>query len=88
MELKFIEDDAKSLVVEFVNADRGIAEMIKAKLLENKDVDFAGVVKERPDINNPKLIVKSGKNARSLVAKAVEELQDDLKDLSSHLPKK
>ncbi len=88
MKLNFIEDDAKSLVVEFEDADRSVPEMIKSKLLENKDVDFVGVVKEHPDIARPKLIVKSSKNARTLVLKAVEELQDDMKDLASSLPKK
>lgn len=88
MELNFIEDEAKSIVIEFVDADRSIPEMVKSKLIDSKDVDFVGVVKEHPEINRPKLIVKSGKNARSLVLKAVEELQDDIKDLASSLPKK
>lgn len=88
MKLNFVEDEAKSLVIEFVDMDRSLPEMIKSKLLDNKDVEFVGVVKERPDINTPKLIVKSGKNARTLVLKAVEELQDDLKDFAAHIPKK
>jgi DNA-directed RNA polymerase subunit L len=88
MKLNFVEDEAKSLIIEFVDVDRSLPEMIKSKMLDDKDVEFVGVVKERPDINTPKLIVKSNKNARSLVLKAVEELQDDIKDLASHLPKK
>jgi DNA-directed RNA polymerase subunit L len=88
MKLNFLEDDPKSIVVEFVDADRSVPEMIKSKLIDNKDVEFVGVVKEHPDIPRPKLIVKSTKNARTLVLKAVEELQDDIKDLSSSLPKK
>ncbi len=88
MKLNFLEDDPKSLVVEFEDADRSVPEMIKSKLIENKDVEFAGVVKEHPDIATTKLIVKSTKNARSLVLNAVEELQDDIKSLSASLPKK
>ena len=88
MKLNFIEDDAKSLIVEFEGADRSIAEMIKSKLMDSKDVDFVGVLKEHPDIAKPRLIVKPVKNARSLVSKAIEELQDDVKGLSSNLPKK
>ncbi len=88
MKLNFVEDDAKSMVVEFIDTDRSLPEMIKSKLLDNKDVDFVGVVKERPDINTPKLIVKSSKNARTLVLKAVESLQEDIKELASHVPKK
>lgn len=88
MKLNFIEDEAKSLIVEFEDADRSIPEMIKSKLLENKDVDFVGVVKEHPDIAKPRLIVKSSKNARTLVLKAVEELEEDMKSLTASLPKK
>ena len=88
MKLNFLEDDAKSLVVEFEDADRSVPEMIKSKLIDNKDVEFVGVVKEHPDIAKPKLIVKSTKNARTLVTKAVEELQDDIKELATSLPKK
>ena len=88
MELSFIEDEPKSVIVEFVGMDRSIPEMVKSKLIANKDVDFVGVVKEHPEIERPKLIVKSDKNARTLVAKAVEELEDDIKELSASLPKK
>ncbi len=88
VKLNFVEDDAKNLVVEFVDADRSLPDMIKAKLIDNKDVEFVGVVKEHPDIARPKLIVKSTKNAKSLVLKAIDELQDDIKDLSASLPKK
>ncbi len=88
MKLNFVEDETKSLIIEFIDVDRSLPEMIKSKLLDNKDVEFVGVVKERPDINTPKLIVKSDKNARTLVLKAVEDLEDDIKTLSSHLPKK
>jgi DNA-directed RNA polymerase subunit L len=88
MKLNFVEDDAKSVVIEFIDADRSVPEMIKSKLIDNKDVEFVGVVKEHPEINRPKLIVKSTKNARTLILKAVEELQDDMKALAASLPKK
>ena len=54
MKLNFLEDDPKSIVVEFVDADRSIPEMIKSKLIDNKDVEFVGVVKEHPDIAKAK----------------------------------
>ncbi|MCL4365224.1 MAG: hypothetical protein M1569_02200 [Candidatus Marsarchaeota archaeon] len=88
MKLNILEDETKSLVVEFVDVDRSMPDMIKAKLIDNKDVEFVGVVKEHPDIARPKLIVKSAKNARTLVLKAIGELEDDIKELLSSLPKK
>jgi DNA-directed RNA polymerase subunit L len=87
MELKIIEEEPKSIVLEFVNADRGIAELIKDRLMENKDVEFAGVTKEHPEIGMPRLVVKSSRSAKSLVLKAVEEVQEEIKELSSQMPK-
>ncbi len=88
MKLNIAEDGANSIVIEFVDMDRSLPEMIKSKLIGSEEVKFVGVVKERPDVNTPKLIVKSSKNARTIVLKAVEELQDDIKELSSKIPKK
>ncbi|MDE1851765.1 MAG: hypothetical protein KGH69_03705 [Candidatus Micrarchaeota archaeon] len=88
MKLNFIEDEAKSLTIEFEGFDRGIPDMIKEKLLESKEVDFAGVIKEHPELGNPRLVVKSEKNARNLVLKAVEEVQEELKEIASQVPKK
>jgi DNA-directed RNA polymerase subunit L len=88
MKLNFVEDEAKSLIVEFEDVDRSVPEIIKSKLIDNKDVEFVGVAKEHPDIAKSKLVVKSSKNARSIVLKAVEDLQDDIKEISSKLPKK
>ena len=88
MKLNILEDEPKSIIIEFVDCDRAIPELIKDKLIRGKDVEFAGVVKEHPEASHPKLVLKSGKNARSLLLKALEDLEDDVKELSSQLPKK
>ena len=88
MKVNIVEDEAKSLVVEFQGADRAFAELIKYKLLESKDVDFASATKEHPELGWPRLIVKSSKSARSLVLKAIEQVEDDIKELHSQIPKK
>lgn len=87
VELNIIEDEPKSMIIEFMDSDRAVAELIKDKLMGNASVEYAGVVKEHPDIGHPRLVVKSSKSARSLVLKALEEVQDDIKDLTSQLPK-
>lgn len=88
MKLNLIEDEKESLVIEFEGVDRGIPDLIKGKLLENKDITFASVVKEHFEVSKPRLVVKSEKNAKTLVLKAIEELEDELKDLQSQVPKK
>ena len=88
MKLNYIEDEPKSIILEFEDSDRSLPEIIKSRLVENTDVEFAGVVKDHPDIAKPRLIVRSSKNVKAILAKVVEQLQDDIKELSSSLPKK
>jgi DNA-directed RNA polymerase subunit L len=88
MKLNITEDGKKGATVEFIDVDKGIADLIKAKLMQNKDVDFVGVVKEHFEVSNPKLVIKTDKNARTLILKAAEELEDELKELSAQVPKK
>ncbi len=87
MKLNILEDETKSMIIEFVDADRAIAELIKDKLMEKADVEYAGVVKTHPEVGQPQLVIKSSKNARTLVLKALDEIEDDIKDLQSQLPK-
>jgi DNA-directed RNA polymerase subunit L len=88
MKVKIIQDEPKNLVIEFEDADRGIPELIRNKLVDSKDVEFVSVGKEHPEIGWNRLVVKSSKNARSLVLKAIDELQDEMKELASSIPKK
>lgn len=88
MQVKIIEDESKSLVVELEGFDRSIAELIKEKVSENKDVEFASVEKDHPEIGVPRLVVKASKNAKGHVLKAIEALQDELKEIEKEIPKK
>ncbi len=88
MKLNIIEEEAKSMIIEFDGTDRAIPELLKDKLMQNKDVEFASVMKTHPEIGQPRLVVKSGKNAKSLVLKALEDVEEDIKELSSQMNKK
>jgi DNA-directed RNA polymerase subunit L len=83
-----IEDDGKSFVAEFVGADRSLPDLIRSKVAESKEVEFASVEKDHPEIGNPRLVVKASRNAKGHVLKAIEELEEQLKELSAELPKK
>ena len=88
MHVKIVEDASKSLIIELEGWDRSIAELIKEKLEDSKDVEFSSVEKDHPEVGVPRLVVKSSKNAKGLVVKAIEQLQDELKDLAAEIPKK
>ncbi len=88
MKLNIIEEEPKNFIVEFIDADRGIPELVREKLAEKKDVEYAGVVKEHPEVGNPKLIIKSRRNAKQLFVKALKEVEDDIEEIISQMPKK
>ncbi|MCL5100756.1 MAG: hypothetical protein M1122_02280 [Candidatus Marsarchaeota archaeon] len=88
MKLNIIEDEPKNLIIEFDEVDRGVAELIKDKLYKNKEVEFVTVMQTHPETGKPRLIVKSTKNARTLVLKSLEDLQEEFKELTSQFPKK
>ena len=88
MKINITEDDSKGFIVEFDGADRSIADLIKNKLSDKKEVKFVTVVKDHPEVANPKLVVKAGKNPKALIEKAIDEIQGELKEFEGMLPKK
>ncbi len=88
MHIKIIEDETKSFVAEFDGVDRSIVDLIREKVLASSGVEFASVEKTHPEIGGPRLVVKSTKSARAVVLKAIEELQDEVKELATQIPKK
>ncbi|MEM0094403.1 MAG: RpoL/Rpb11 RNA polymerase subunit family protein [Candidatus Micrarchaeaceae archaeon] len=85
MEMTVIEDESGSFVAEVTGMDRGILELVKDKLLSNKSVDFASVVKEHPESAATRLVVKAARNPKGLVAKAVEEVEEDIKEFQNEI---
>ncbi len=88
IKVNIIEDESKSFVAELIGADRSVAELIKEKLGENKDVEFSSVEKDHPETGDPRLIVKSSKNAKGLALKAIEAAEEELKEIAGEIPKK
>jgi len=88
MRINIIEDETKSFIAEFTGVDRGVVDLIREKVLGSAGVEFASIEMAHPEIGGPRLVVKSTKNAKSIVLKAVEELQEEVKELASQMPKK
>ncbi|MEM0201304.1 MAG: RpoL/Rpb11 RNA polymerase subunit family protein [Candidatus Micrarchaeaceae archaeon] len=87
MKLNIIEDETKSMIIELIDADRGIADLIRDRLAEKSDIEFVSVVKTHPDVGQPRLVVKSSKNARTSILKALDEVADEIEDFAKQLPK-
>ncbi len=87
MKLNVIEDETKSMIIELIDADRGIADLIRDKLAEKSDIEFVSVVKTHPDVGQPRLVVKSSKNARASILKALDEVSEEIDEFAKQLPK-
>ena len=88
MQVKIIEDETKIFIAEFEGVERSVVELIREKVADSAGVEFASVEKDHPEIGNPRLVVKSTKSAKAIVIKAIEELQEEVKELSTQMPKK
>lgn len=88
VQVNITEDETKSFAAEFEGTDRGVVDLIREKVAQSKDVEFASVEKDHPEQTKVRLVVKSTKNAKAIISKAIEELQEEVKELSAQIPKK
>ena len=87
--MNIIKDEKKEMVIEFGSEDFTIPDLIASELLQNSDVEFAGVEKDHPEIGNPRLVVKTGKKkASDALEKALEDIDENFSDLKKKLSKK
>ncbi len=88
LKIKVIKDESKELVIEFETKDLTIPDLIASELLENEDVDFAGVAKDHPETGNAVLVVKSKKKAKDVLLKTIESLDEQFTELKAQVSKK
>jgi DNA-directed RNA polymerase subunit L len=86
--VKVVKDEAKELQLEFENGDLTMPDLIAAELRDNEGVEFAGVMKEHPEIGKPLLVIKSKRSAKSDLLKAIGKLDEEFEDLKDQLSKK
>lgn len=88
MKIKVLKDEGKELEIEFDTKDMTIPDLMAAELLENDDVDFAGVSKDHPETGKPVLKVKtSKKKAADVVLKSLENIEENFTKLKSAVSK-
>ncbi|MBN2066456.1 MAG: DNA-directed RNA polymerase subunit L [Candidatus Thermoplasmatota archaeon] len=89
MELKTIKKTAKELELEITGENETILNPVTEALFKNKDVDFATYMTDHPESPKRRLFirVKKGKPEDAL-AKAVKQLQDEIKEFSKTVEQK
>ncbi|MCL5092886.1 MAG: hypothetical protein M1128_00235 [Candidatus Marsarchaeota archaeon] len=89
MELQIIKNENKELMIEFQSGDLTMPDLIASELLNNSDVEFAGVTKDHPEVGKPVLVVKTNKKkAMEAVEKALENIDEQFAEIKKALNKK
>ena len=81
MKLNLIKDEDRELVIEFDTSDFTIPDLLADELLEDSNVEFAGVSKDHPETGKPVLVIKGKKNPKSSLMDAIERLDKNLGEL-------
>lgn len=86
MKLEFLKDEKDEVKVKLVGEDKALGSLVVQKLVENKEVEFAGCTDEHPLLSNPIITIK-GKNAKKSLVDAVDEVKKELKELEKQVEK-
>ena len=81
MKLNLIKEEDKELVIEFDTSDFTIPDLLADELLEDSNVDFAGVSKDHPETGKPVLVIRGKKNPKASLMAAIERLDKNLGEL-------
>ena len=81
MKLNLIRNEDKELAVEFETSDFTIPDLIADELLEDPNVEFAGVSKDHSETGKPVLVIKSKKSPKTSLMDAIERLDKSFGEL-------
>ncbi|UCE74471.1 MAG: hypothetical protein JSV56_01855 [Methanomassiliicoccales archaeon] len=88
MELNLISKEKKSVVIEFTDVKETLVHPLVDRLLSDKDVLFAAYKTGHPQLDRPKLTVKTQRvNPETAVKKAADGLADEIKALKKEFEK-
>jgi DNA-directed RNA polymerase subunit L len=87
MKINIKKDEGKELDIEFEAPDLTVPDMIAKELLTNDSVEFAGVLKDHPEVGKPLLVIKSKKSPKSDLLKALSSIDENFADLKSQISK-
>jgi DNA-directed RNA polymerase subunit L len=82
--VKILKEEGNKMVVEL--EDITLANLLGEYLWSIKGVNFAGMVKEHPYLEKPKVIV-SASDPKKALETAAKEIADDADSLKKHLKK-
>lgn len=88
MKFNTIKNEPKELILEFSAKDLTIPDLIATYLIDQKDVVFAGIEKDHPEVGKPLLILKtSSKKPIDVLNKALDEIKESYNELKKEVEK-
>ncbi|MCL4373428.1 MAG: hypothetical protein M1360_00270 [Candidatus Marsarchaeota archaeon] len=87
MDIKVVKNEGNEVWLEFQSGDLTVPDFIAGALLDRSSIEFAGVRKDHPETGKPVLVVKAKRNAKDELLKALDELDDELKDIGAQVSK-
>jgi DNA-directed RNA polymerase subunit L len=88
LELNLISKDKKSVVIEFTDVKETLVHPLVDRLLADNDVLFAAYKTGHPQLDRPKLTVKTQRvKPETAVKKAADDLSDEIKLLKKQFEK-
>ena len=88
MELNLISKDKKIVVIEFTDVTETIVHPLVEKLLDDSDVLLAAYKTGHPQLDRPKLTVKTKRiSPETAIKKAAEDLEEEIKKLRMEFEK-
>lgn len=88
MKANIIKNEAKELRLEFDTNDLTILDLIANNLMEQKEVVFAGVTKEHPEIGRPVLVLKTeNKKPIEILNKTLDKIKESFEELKEDVEK-
>ncbi|MGC8652162.1 MAG: RpoL/Rpb11 RNA polymerase subunit family protein [Candidatus Micrarchaeia archaeon] len=87
MDVKIVKDEGNEIWLEFPSGDLTVPDLIASELLNRSNIEFAGVRKDHPEVGKPLLVVKAKRSAKDELVKVLDELEDQLKALSTQIAK-
>lgn len=88
MEIKILKKEEHYIEFMLMGEDLSIPLMIKERIINDKDVEFAATMNEHPDIDNAKLVVRTKKgDPIKLIQKTLKDIKADLDNLEKGLNK-
>lgn len=86
MELKIISESKDKVEFELINADHTLANVLKERISQDKDVSACAYNVEHPLISNPKFVIEA-KSPKKAIESAIDSLKKDLSGLKKDAEK-